>query len=316
MSNVGSFRSQNKSIVPARETLIKFARSPVFKNNEFWMVNLLRFKRDTNGSIETSVALYECYVRELSKLENSSQKSAVPILRSNTLHSIFSTTGPWDAILIVEYENAKHFLDLVSSEAYVEHHHYRTDSVEATEMVAVRRPAYPVISSALTMEGNSDLWFEKLRQNPQDDVSDPQNIKPDLKFLTKMIADKRSSWKTGTTKPLWALNFMKFVRPYGREFYKEYGKVAAKQVAKGLGSTGKKKGDGLLVGLEETMTLLGKVDWDTFCVMGYSSLQAFMGLGNNKEWVKAEKQYREKGLKKQGLLLIVPEVINPTRATL
>merc|ERR1719266_1667463 len=145
----------------------------------------------------------------------------------------------------MEWNNAKHFLDEISTKDFKKIHQYRSDSVEETEMVAVAMPRYPNKDNTPS-SAPRDLWLDKVRENPEDDKSDPQNIKPEKKFLLKMLSDTRPSWKKGRTKPLWALNLLKYFRPDGQDIYMQYGKVAGKLVKQGQGPSGKKEGDGII----------------------------------------------------------------------
>ena len=123
-------------------------------------------------------------------------------------------------------------------------------------------------------------------------------VRPNMKYIQKMLDDDRLAWQLESRCPLWALNYLKYFRPDGRSLYLEYGKIASAIVAQGQsdGAEEALEGDGTVVGLTSAFTLLGDIEWDEIAVMGYSSLSAFFNLQRNKQWAKAEKQYRQKGL--------------------
>ena len=105
-------------------------------------------------------------------------------------------------------------------------------------------------------------------------------------------------------------------RPFsrGRQFICRYGQYAIKAVSESEHTGGAKEGDGngLMMVARPVVTLLGATRFHLFAIMGYSSLMAFLTLSQNKTW-QAGEHHRTKGLKRQGLVLALPDVaVSPT----
>ena len=313
--------SEHSHLVPSRERLLSWVKSPFWRGRPFVMVNLLRFRRDASSvSTKAARASYKKYTAMLTA-SNGGKGDVTDgriVMESYRCHALFTPTIDADAVVMVEWSSPENFLKAVSTPHYMQAHVHRAAALEATEMVAVQHPgaAFPLKHDSNLNTFDMRLWMSTVSGAGSLPQTSQQIIAPDGERLGDMFTDTDSGWQKGTSEPMHMINFLQFVRPDGLQSYMEYGKNAAQAVKESAHTGGSKEGDGngLLFPMMACATLLGDTQWDAFAVMGYANLSAFLGLTSNKQW-KAAEHHRERGLHKQGLVVACPDTIQHIEGT-
>ena len=158
--------SEHSHLVPTRERLLSWVKSPFWRGRPFVMVNLLRFRRDAySGTTKAARQSYNTYKTMLSTdLNNGDSDSVIDgrvVMESHRCHALFTPTIAADAVLMVEWSSPEAFLTAVSTPQYMQAHAHRAAALEATEMVAVQHPgaAYPVAKDASPLDAfDTSLW--------------------------------------------------------------------------------------------------------------------------------------------------------------
>jgi uncharacterized protein (DUF1330 family) len=99
-----------------KEQYAEFMKFPI--NQPLQMLNLLKFKKQVEGTNLTGAQQYDKYM-----------KSALPFIKDNKAKVLyyakanFTLIGPkdeleWDKIIIVEYPSKQHFVNMVSQKGY------------------------------------------------------------------------------------------------------------------------------------------------------------------------------------------------------
>ena len=115
-------------IDPAAEQLKAFQSMPC--DGPIVMINLLKFKPD--GGRE----LYAKY-----------GENTMPLLAERGARVLYQGEGrmtvigeeDWDTVILVEYPSRDAFFDMVTSDAYQTHVHYRTEALEDSRLICTQQ---------------------------------------------------------------------------------------------------------------------------------------------------------------------------------
>jgi uncharacterized protein (DUF1330 family) len=113
---------------PTAEQMSALAARPA--DEPVLMVNLLKFTAD--GGRESYARYAQEVVPHLQRVGGT-----VRYTGSAPTQVIGDGEKPWwDAILVVEYPSPAAFIDMVTSEAYLEIHHYRANALDRGDLIA------------------------------------------------------------------------------------------------------------------------------------------------------------------------------------
>jgi len=126
------------NITPAPEAIqALLADSP---NEPVVMLNLLKFKAKADGDAGTGADAYGRYGEAVIKMVEA---LGGRLLWSGRVAQVLigDEADNWDAVAIMQYPNAKAFLEMATSAEYQKIHHDREAGLESTVLIACRSAA-------------------------------------------------------------------------------------------------------------------------------------------------------------------------------
>jgi uncharacterized protein (DUF1330 family) len=122
-----------KNITPTKAQYLEFANAP--DKGPLVMINLLKFKRDEENSLEQGLAAYDRYGKEVFPLM---EKVGAKVLWVGAVDQVFigASADEWDQVLLVEYPSRKAFSDMISMPEYDKAHNNREAALEKTALLA------------------------------------------------------------------------------------------------------------------------------------------------------------------------------------
>ncbi|MBW1899027.1 MAG: DUF1330 domain-containing protein [Deltaproteobacteria bacterium] len=101
----------------------------------FVMINLLKFKKEADGSSEPGVKAYNRYMENVAPFLD---EAGGRLLWLGDVDDVFIGTSRdgWDRVMLVEYPSRKAFLDMISRPEYLKVHEDREAGLETSALLA------------------------------------------------------------------------------------------------------------------------------------------------------------------------------------
>lgn len=125
------------AVTPNPDQFARLAADAASNAGEVVMLNLLRFARGDGGGHEAGAAEYARYSETALRLVEDQGGRVLWMGRPDQVVIGDERADAWDAVALVMYPSRAAFIEMVSSERYLEAHRHREAGLEATVLLAM-----------------------------------------------------------------------------------------------------------------------------------------------------------------------------------